>query len=144
MGFVRALYYEEFSAQYAVHTKHSFEAIVQCLHFLCKPRSDSGAVRAASCCTSFWFVFNALARVVHRYLSDKLKYVDRDRVGLWGRGYGGFSTAMILSEDRVPGVFACGIAVAPVTNWAHYGNVGDMGNVGRVACSAGSTSNGVV
>ncbi|XP_034243089.1 LOW QUALITY PROTEIN: probable dipeptidyl-aminopeptidase B [Thrips palmi] len=58
-----------------------------------------------------------------KYLSDKLKYVDRDRVGLWGRGYGGFSTAMILSEDRSPGVFACGIAVAPVTNWAHYDSV---------------------
>lgn len=60
-----------------------------------------------------------LTVVLRRYLSENLKFVDRDRVGVWGRGYGGFSTAMILSED--PGVFTCGISVAPITSWAHYG-----------------------
>ncbi|XP_052133194.1 inactive dipeptidyl peptidase 10-like, partial [Frankliniella occidentalis] len=58
---------------------------------------------------------------VIKYLSENLKFVDRDRVGVWGRGYGGFSTAMILSQDQ--GVFACGIAVAPITSWAHYDTV---------------------
>lgn len=58
---------------------------------------------------------------VVKFLSENLKIVDRDRVGLWGRGYGGFATAMILSQDV--GVFACGVALAPVTNWAHYDSV---------------------
>jgi dipeptidyl-peptidase-4 len=53
-----------------------------------------------------------------RYLRD-LKYVDRDRIAVWGWSYGGFATAMILAQDEK--VFHCGISVAPITSWTHYG-----------------------
>jgi dipeptidyl aminopeptidase/acylaminoacyl peptidase len=54
-----------------------------------------------------------------RYLRDNLKFVDKSKVAVWGWSYGGFATAMILAQDT--GIFHCGIAVAPVTSWAHYG-----------------------
>lgn len=40
-------------------------------------------------------------------------------MGVWGKGYGGFATTMILAQDI--GLFHCGIALAPITSWAHYG-----------------------
>ena len=45
-------------------------------------------------------------------------YVDGARVGLWGWSYGGFLTEMVMFTR--PGVFAAGVAVAPVTDWKHY------------------------
>ncbi len=44
--------------------------------------------------------------------------VDRERVGIYGGSYGGFLTLMALF--RHPGRFACGAALRPVTDWAHY------------------------
>ena len=44
--------------------------------------------------------------------------IDRRRVGIFGRSYGGFLTLMALLTR--PGVFAAGVAMAPVTDWAHY------------------------
>ncbi len=44
--------------------------------------------------------------------------VDRDRVGVYGGSYGGFLTMMALF--RQPDLFACGAALRPVTDWAHY------------------------
>ncbi|XP_049834245.1 inactive dipeptidyl peptidase 10-like isoform X2 [Schistocerca gregaria] len=55
---------------------------------------------------------------VIKYLKDNLKFIDKERVGVWGWSYGGFAAAMILTEDEK--VFRCGISVAPVTSWAHY------------------------
>ncbi|XP_023712953.1 dipeptidyl peptidase 4 isoform X2 [Cryptotermes secundus] len=57
---------------------------------------------------------------VTKYLRD-LKYVDRDRIAVWGWSYGGFATAMILAQDEK--VFHCGISVAPITSWTHYDSV---------------------
>jgi dipeptidyl aminopeptidase/acylaminoacyl peptidase len=48
-----------------------------------------------------------------------LKFIDKDRIGIWGKGYGGYATGMILANQ--PEVFRCGIATSPVTNWAHFG-----------------------
>lgn len=48
-------------------------------------------------------------------------YVDAKRIGIWGWSYGGFNTLMSMSEGR--GVFACGVAVAPPTNWKYYDTV---------------------
>lgn len=40
-------------------------------------------------------------------------------MAVWGWSYGGFAAAMILAQDEE--VFHCGISVAPITSWAHYG-----------------------
>jgi dipeptidyl aminopeptidase/acylaminoacyl peptidase len=52
--------------------------------------------------------------------------VDADRVGLYGGSYGGFLTMMALFKH--PGKFACGAALRPVTDWAHY-NHGYTSNI---------------
>ncbi|MCA9792011.1 MAG: prolyl oligopeptidase family serine peptidase [Candidatus Eremiobacteraeota bacterium] len=44
--------------------------------------------------------------------------VDRQRVGVYGGSYGGFLTLMAMF--RKPQLFACGAALRPVTDWAHY------------------------
>ena len=44
--------------------------------------------------------------------------VDPARVGLYGGSYGGFLTLMALFTR--PGLFACGAALRPVTDWRHY------------------------
>ena len=48
-------------------------------------------------------------------------YVDKDRIGIWGWSFGGFNTLMSMSEGRP--VFACGVAVAPPTNWKFYDTI---------------------
>ena len=52
--------------------------------------------------------------------------VDAKRVGLYGGSYGGFLTMMGLFTR--PEVFACGAALRPVTDWAHY-NHGYTSNI---------------
>ncbi len=54
---------------------------------------------------------------VAKYMQS-LPYVKKDKIGIWGWSYGGFMT--ILSMSQPEGVFACGIAVAPVTDWRLY------------------------
>lgn len=44
--------------------------------------------------------------------------VDRERIGLYGGSYGGFFT--IMSLFRHPGKYKAGVALYPVTDWAHY------------------------
>lgn len=44
--------------------------------------------------------------------------INRRRIGIFGRSYGGFLTLMALFTR--PGVFGAGAAMAPVTDWAHY------------------------
>ena len=46
------------------------------------------------------------------------KNVDPKRVGVYGGSYGGFMTFMALFKK--PDLFACGAALRPVTDWAHY------------------------
>ena len=52
-----------------------------------------------------------------RYLVKSLG-ADSTRIGIYGVSYGGFMT--LMSQFRYPGVFAAGIARAPVTDWSHY------------------------
>ena len=48
---------------------------------------------------------------VTRKLIRKYKFMDQDRVGVWGWSYGGYMTLMILGLDSGPGsVFKCGTA----------------------------------
>lgn len=50
-----------------------------------------------------------------------LPYVDKERIAIWGWSYGGFNTLMSMSEGR--GVFRCGVAVAPPTDWGFYDTI---------------------
>ncbi|XP_078259579.1 inactive dipeptidyl peptidase 10 isoform X5 [Rhinoraja longicauda] len=48
----------------------------------------------------------------------KLPFIDTNRIAIYGKAYGGYVTAMILSStDRM---FKCGVAVAPITDWKLY------------------------
>ncbi|MBQ9642184.1 MAG: S9 family peptidase [Bacteroidaceae bacterium] len=47
-----------------------------------------------------------------------LPYVDKSRIAMWGWSFGGFNTIMSMAEGR--GLFRCGVAVAPVTDWRYY------------------------
>lgn len=51
----------------------------------------------------------------------KQSYVDKSRIAIWGWSFGGFNTLMSMCEGR--GVFNCGVAVAPVTDWRFYDSV---------------------
>ena len=54
------------------------------------------------------------------------KQVDRERVCTYGGSYGGFLALMALFTE--PDLFACGAALRPVTDWAHY-NHGYTSNI---------------
>lgn len=47
-----------------------------------------------------------------------MNYLDETRVGIWGWGYGGFVTAMVLGAQQP--VYKCGISVSPITDWLYY------------------------
>jgi len=49
---------------------------------------------------------------------DNLKFLDETRVGVWGWGYGGYVTAMLLGSQQ--NIFKCGIAVSPIADWLYY------------------------
>ncbi|XP_060909965.1 inactive dipeptidyl peptidase 10-like [Labrus mixtus] len=50
----------------------------------------------------------------------RLPYIDGNKVGVYGKAYGGFlSSVLLLSYSPL---FKCGIAVAPITNWRLYGS----------------------
>lgn len=51
-----------------------------------------------------------------------LDFVDPDRIGVWGLSYGGFMTLQALTVT--PTLFACGINVAGVGDWATWSTSG--------------------
>ncbi|XP_044727006.1 inactive dipeptidyl peptidase 10 [Chrysoperla carnea] len=55
---------------------------------------------------------------VLRYLLETEKYLDETRIGVWGWGYGGYVTAMIMGSQQQ--VFKCGVSVSPITDWLYY------------------------
>lgn len=40
------------------------------------------------------------------------------RVAVWGWGYGGYVTSMLLGSQQA--TLKCGIAVSPITDWLYY------------------------
>ncbi|KAF2481384.1 dipeptidyl peptidase IV N-terminal region-domain-containing protein [Neohortaea acidophila] len=50
------------------------------------------------------------------------KYVDAERVAIWGWSYGGFMTLKVLEADAGQ-TFHYGMAVAPVTDWRYYDSI---------------------
>jgi hypothetical protein len=47
-----------------------------------------------------------------------MKFLDETRIGVWGWGYGGYVTAMLLGSQQ--NIFKCGIAVSPIADWLYY------------------------
>ena len=48
-------------------------------------------------------------------------YVDKNRIGIWGWSFGGYTTVMSMSEGTP--VFKAGVAVAAVTDWNYYDTI---------------------
>jgi dipeptidyl-peptidase-4 len=48
----------------------------------------------------------------------KLKYIDSNRMGLYGWSFGGFMTASMMT--RYPGIFKAAVAGGPVIDWNYY------------------------
>jgi len=53
---------------------------------------------------------------VTTYLRSEFRYIDPQRIAVFGLGHGGYMATMILSKDRDK-VFKCGVAVNPITNF---------------------------
>jgi dipeptidyl-peptidase-4 len=55
-----------------------------------------------------------------KYLG-KQRFIDKNRIAIWGWSYGGFITLMSMSRGN--GIFHAGIAIAPVTDWRFYNTI---------------------
>lgn len=53
------------------------------------------------------------------YLRDTFKYIDRSKICIVGKGYGGYVATMMLLQDFHQ-VINCSISISPVTNWRFY------------------------
>ena len=47
---------------------------------------------------------------VVKKLIAKYDFIDKEKVGIWGHSYGGWTTTMVLQADQIDPVFKCGIA----------------------------------
>lgn len=56
------------------------------------------------------------------YLRDTFKYIDREKICVVGKGYGGYVSAMMLLQDFHQ-VINCSVSVSPITNWRYYSKV---------------------
>ncbi len=65
--------------------------------------------------------YEALDQIVTARYMATLPYVDANRIGIYGWSYGGFETLMAMSQTDSP--FACGVAIAPVTDWRYYDTI---------------------
>ncbi|XP_051998498.1 inactive dipeptidyl peptidase 10-like [Xyrauchen texanus] len=48
----------------------------------------------------------------------KLPYIDRNRIGVFGQGYGGYVALQLIKSSE--NVFHCAAALSPVTDWSLY------------------------
>lgn len=55
-----------------------------------------------------------------KYLGS-LPYVDKSRIGIWGWSYGGYMTALCMTQGA--DYFKAGISVAPLCHWKFYDSV---------------------
>lgn len=49
---------------------------------------------------------------------ETLSFLDETRVGIWGWGYGGYVTSMVMGSQQT--VYKCGISVSPIADWLFY------------------------
>ncbi|KAJ4992164.1 pheromone maturation dipeptidyl aminopeptidase [Stagonosporopsis vannaccii] len=66
--------------------------------------------------------YEALDQIAAGKIWAKKKYVDQDRMAIWGWSYGGFQTLKTLETDAGE-TFKYGMAVAPVTDWRFYDSI---------------------
>ncbi|KAF9699811.1 hypothetical protein EKO04_002186 [Ascochyta lentis] len=66
--------------------------------------------------------YEALDQIAAGKIWAKKKYVDEDRMAIWGWSYGGFQTLKTLETDAGE-TFKYGMAVAPVTDWRFYDSI---------------------
>ncbi|CAD1808343.1 unnamed protein product [Candida parapsilosis] len=59
--------------------------------------------------------------ITSEYMSAN-DFINKNRVGLWGWSYGGFTTLKTLEYDNGR-VFKYGVVIAPVTNWLFYNSI---------------------
>lgn len=56
---------------------------------------------------------------VVRHLVKNYKFIDSNRIGIWGYGYGGYAAALTLAMDE-DGLYQGGFSVAPITSFFYY------------------------
>lgn len=56
---------------------------------------------------------------VVQHLIKTYKFIDRQRIGIWGRRYGGYATAMTLAKDE-DGIFQGGISLSPISSFYYH------------------------
>lgn len=66
--------------------------------------------------------FEAMDQIAAAKLWKARRYVDPDRLAIWGWSFGGFLTLKTLEMDAGR-TFRFGMAVAPVTDWRLYGEL---------------------
>lgn len=53
------------------------------------------------------------------YLRDTFKFIDRGKICTFGKGYGGYASAMMMIQDFHQ-VINCSVSLSPITNWMNY------------------------
>ncbi|CAH2282018.1 dipeptidyl aminopeptidase 6 isoform X1 [Pelobates cultripes] len=48
------------------------------------------------------------------------QYIDKQRVGVFGKEYGGYLSILLLTTDEEKPIFTCGAALSPITDFALY------------------------
>lgn len=69
--------------------------------------------------------YEGLDQIATAKIWAKKKYVDAERIAIWGWSYGGFTTLKTIEMDGGE-TFKYGMAVAPVTDWRFYGTLSSV------------------
>lgn len=56
-----------------------------------------------------------------------MSFLDESRVGIWGWGYGGYVTSMVLGAQQ--SIYKCGISVSPISDWLFYSKYTLISNI---------------
>lgn len=70
---------------------------------------------------SVFGTFNLPISNKRRHLLEEFKFLDPTRIAVWGWGYGGYVTTMVLGSQQK--IFKCGIAVSPIADWQYYSKI---------------------
>jgi len=103
------------------HLRDQLLASMGLIVFRMDPRSASGK---GSC--SAWTAYRQLGVQELKDITEAVEWlkrkacVDPTRIGMSGHSYGGFMTAYAMTHS---GLFAAGIAGAPVTDWRYYDSI---------------------